>query len=306
MKKKLHFLFLSIAVLLAAGPVFAQEPEESAEVMLEAYSDEFQEKFFEALKQKGIENYDRAINLLLECKAMDKTNPVLDHELAKCYALNRDLVNAQDYVLKAINLAPENFWYLHTLVDITEKQGNSFDAVRALIPYDNEMLRENLGQIYYNRQNYDNALFVLEGIKETKSVIKLRMKITDAKGVVMPREMDEEVEKSETKKENPSDSFTKEIEQLIEKGDYKQLENLSKEALESFPLQPYFYYAKGFALNKLNRYKEAIAIMEEGLDYLLDDQQLANKFHKELANAYMALGNSSKANMYLSKIKTGS
>lgn len=40
----------------------AQE-EESAEISLELYSDEFQEYFFEALKQKGIENYDKAINL---------------------------------------------------------------------------------------------------------------------------------------------------------------------------------------------------------------------------------------------------
>ncbi len=306
MKKKLHFLFLFIVVLLTAGHIIAQEPEESAEVMLEAYSDEFQEKFFEALKQKGIENYDRAINLLLECKALDKSNPVLDHELAKNYALNRDFTNAQDYVLRAINSAPENFWYLHTLVDITEKQGNSFDIVRASIPYENEVLRENLAQIYYNRQNYDNALFVLEGIKKTSAVNKLRMKIADARGMDIPLEMEEEVEKSTAKDESPLDNFTLEISQLIEKGDYKRLDGLSAEALESFPLQPYFYYARGLALNKLNRYKEAIAIMEEGLDYLLDDQQLANKIYKELANASIALGNSSKANMYLSKIKTGS
>ena len=38
--------------------------EDSSEVFLEEYSDTFQENFFEALKQKGIENYDKAINLL--------------------------------------------------------------------------------------------------------------------------------------------------------------------------------------------------------------------------------------------------
>ena len=31
-------------------------------------SDGFQTAFFEAIKQKGIENYDKAINLLVKCK----------------------------------------------------------------------------------------------------------------------------------------------------------------------------------------------------------------------------------------------
>ncbi|MFT4833147.1 MAG: putative Zn-dependent protease [Psychroserpens sp.] len=306
MKKRLHVLFLFIAVFMTAGHVFAQEPEESAEVTLEAYSDEFQEKFFEALKQKGIENYDRAINLFLECKAMDEANPVIDHELAKSYALNRDLINAQTYVLEAINKAPDNFWYIHTLVDITEKQGNSFETVRAFVPYDNEVLRVHLAQIYYDRQNYDNSLFVLNGLKETTAIKILRMKIADAKGEVSTMELENEEEQPAERDINPLDMYSLQIAQLIEKSDFKSLDDISAEAMELFPLQPYFYYARGLALNNLSRYKEAVSIMEEGLDYLLDDLELTNKFHKELANAYKALGNSSKANMYLSKIKKGS
>lgn len=305
MKKKLHFLFLLIAVFVTAGQVIAQEPEESAEVSLEAVSDEFQEKFFEALKQKGIENYDRAINLFLECKAIDEGNPVIDHELAKSYILNRDYINAQTYVMEAINKAPENFWYLHTLVELIEKQGNSFDSVRALIPYSNEVLREHLAQIYYDRQNYDNALFVLEGLKKTTAIDKLRMKVADAKGEGKST-VEEEAETPVEVVANPLEQYVKKIAKLIETNDFEHLGNTSNEALELFPLQPYFYYSRGLAMNKLSRFKEAVSVLEEGLDYLLDDQELANKFHKELANAYKALGNSSKANMYLSKIKTGS
>ncbi|MEB8328193.1 hypothetical protein OO009_02400 [Flavobacteriaceae bacterium KMM 6897] len=306
MKKRLHILFLFIAVFITVGHVYAQEVEESAEVTLEAYSDEFQEKFFEALKQKGIENYDRAINLFLECKAMDEGNPVIDHELAKSHALNRDLINAQIYVLEAINKAPDNYWYIHTLVEITERQGNSFESVRALVPYDNEVFREHLAQIYYDRQNFDNALFILNGLKETVAIKILRMKIADAKGDVSTMEVDKEEDQPAEKDINPLEMYTSRIAQLIEKYDFKILDNIATEAMELFPLQPHFYYARGLALNNLSRYKEAVSIMEEGLDYLLDDQELANKFHKELAIAYKALGNSSKANMYLSKIKTGS
>ncbi|MGY8915726.1 MAG: tetratricopeptide repeat protein, partial [Flavobacteriales bacterium] len=134
----------------------------------------------------------------------------------------------------------------------------------------------------------------------------LRMKVADAKGEGNVMLGEEEVEQPVVEKENPLESYTNRIALLIENGDFKQLGEISKEAQESFPLQPYFYYTRGLAMNKLSKFKEAVAIMEEGLDYLLDDQELANQFHKELANAYKSLGNSSKANMYLSKIKTGS
>ena len=237
---------------------------------------------------------------------MDETNPVINHELAKSYALNKDFINAQIYVLEAINKNPENFWYVHTLIEILDRQGSSFDAVRALIPYSNEVLREHLAQIYYDRQNFDNALFVLEGLKKTNAITILRMKIADAKGGASSMEAEEENEQSVEKEVNPMEMYTNRIAKLIENADFKQLDESSKEALELFPLQPYFYYTKGLAMSKLGKLKEAVSIMEEGLDYLLDDQELANKFYKELTSTFKALGNSSKANMYLSKIKIGS
>ena len=70
-------------LMLGIGPVVWAQEEESAEISLEAYTDTFQEKFFEALKEKGIENFDRASALLQECKQMQPDNPVVDHELAK-------------------------------------------------------------------------------------------------------------------------------------------------------------------------------------------------------------------------------
>ena len=83
------------------------------------------------------------------------------------------------------------------------------------------------------------------------------------------------------------------------------MEQLADEALESYPLQPFFYYAKGYALNRKSKHKEAVEVLEASLDYLLDDIALANKIYSELADAYTALNNISKANMYLSKVKPG-
>ena len=47
--------------------------------------DKYQEYFFEALKQKGIENYDRSIEALLKCIKLDDSKSVLYYELGKNY-----------------------------------------------------------------------------------------------------------------------------------------------------------------------------------------------------------------------------
>ena len=46
-------------------------------------SDEFQEQFFEALKQKGIENYDLAINALDKCIKLRPEEAILYFEKGK-------------------------------------------------------------------------------------------------------------------------------------------------------------------------------------------------------------------------------
>ena len=91
---------------------YAQEEQESAEVYLEEYTDEFQENFFEALKQKGIQNYDRAIDLFLKCKQLEPNNSVVDYELGKAYLLDKKYVQAQDYAIEALLSEPTDFWYL--------------------------------------------------------------------------------------------------------------------------------------------------------------------------------------------------
>jgi hypothetical protein len=42
--------------------------------------DKFQELFFEALKQKSIENFDRSVSALLKCIELDDSKAVLYYE----------------------------------------------------------------------------------------------------------------------------------------------------------------------------------------------------------------------------------
>lgn len=302
------FLF-ALGLFLIPIPSSAQEndikEEESSEVFLEEYTDEFQEKFFEALKQKGIENYDRAVNLFLECKRLDPNNSVLDHELAKAYLASKQLVLAQQYAIAALVDRPDNFWVLNTLVTIVQRQGSPLDVVRDKIPYNNSILQENLAMIYFRQENYENALKILNGMKNNAFSRELTSKINNSIRSMERLENQRDTVIVKVEKENPMDNYVSIISGYLEKGDFKNAEAISVEAMENFPAQPYFYYANGLSLNRGKKHKEAIAVLELGLDYLLDDVDLANEMYKELVDANNALGNSSKANMYLSKIKTG-
>lgn len=281
--------------------------EESAEVFLEEYSDEFQENFFEGLKQKGIQNYDRAINFLLECKRLQPENEAVSHELARVYFLDKEYEQSKTYGIAAVAAVPENYWYLNTLMTTIKKQGNDIAAVSKSIPMDNPSLRQNLARIYYNQSKYEEALTLLKPLKKSIRTSVLEQNIKDAL--------------AKKEKNTKSTSFTATVVNT-DRNDlesYKSrirgllmmptgnpiLVQVSEEALENYPAQPYFYYANGYALNAMGKHREAIEILESALDYMVSDVSLANKIYAELATAYNAISNPSKANMYLRKVKPG-
>lgn len=302
MKLRFCIIWLTTGLLLGQFFAFAQE-EESAELYLDDYTDEFQEVFFEALKQKGIENYDKAINLFLDCKSLEPKNTVVDYELAKVYLLEKNFVSALEHSLESVASEPENYWYLNMLIDILQGQGRSADEIKDKIPYGNELLKENLALIYYKRRDYNNALKVLNEIKNVSFADKLESKIKDSIDQVNRKIADKQ---PEVKSDDPFSIYKTQLEGLFSEQNYMEMEKIAEEALEMFPSQPYFYYMLGKALAKNNKHSEATKVLESALDFLLDDTELANNIYRELSNAYRVLGNLNKANMYLSKIKNGS
>ena len=291
---------------------YAQETEESAEVFLDDYSDTFQEHFFEGLKQKGIENYDRAIHALLQCKEIDKENPVVDYELANLYLETNEYYSGTPYAITAVNGDPDNIWYLHTLVLLLQKDGKTLKDVQDQIPYQHPKLKENLATVYYQQNNYDYALELLNDVPINKYVSILRSNIQDA---IASREA-----KSEKTSFSmvPSSDFTtstevsssKQLEMNIKSAmavsNMYSVEKMASEAMEAYPTQPYFYYAYGWVLQKKGKNKEAIEVLEMGLDFMLGGNvKLSNDFYKTLAAAYKAHHNPVKADIYLRKVIPG-
>lgn len=299
------FLFLICLCGLQLG--IAQEIENSADVYLEEYSDEFQETFFEALKQKGIERYDRAVNLLLKCRKLDPNNMAVIHELSKAYTANKKYSLAEEHAVITVNSDPENIWYLQSLMLAIKKQGKNVTTVKDLVPYSNSKLKENLVKILYLDRNYPMALRLLKDFPESNFKTKYTTNINDSL-----EENKRRVGSTSFSARNatsgsspgPMESYKNRIKFIIRQENYVLLNQIAKDALEQYPSQPYFYYALGLAQNKKGKHREAVKILETGLDYLLDDYKLADNIYKELGAGYNAMGNKAKAGMYLMKIKS--
>ncbi|MGC1516444.1 MAG: hypothetical protein WA810_12775 [Maribacter sp.] len=284
--------------------------EQSAEVFLENYSDEFQENFFEGLKQKGIQNYDRSITYFLECKRLEPKNMVVAFELAKANLLDNELIGAQEYAVESVNGDPENYWYAETLTDVVDARKSDIAELTTKLPWDNTMLRGNIAEIYFKKGEYETAKTILKGIKESKKYTFLENRILDSIAskqsktqsvtFTIPTGTDNEGIPS------GAEQYKTRIRGLMNNDVFSpNIKQISEEAMELYPTQPYFYYANGYALNRTLKHKDAIAILENALDYLVSDSSLENKIYKELVDAYTAVNNSSKANMYLRKIKPG-
>jgi tetratricopeptide (TPR) repeat protein len=232
---------------------------------------------------------------------------VVDYELAKAYLLDKQYILAQEYAITALNAEPTDFWYLDNLLSILEKQGVPWDAIKGQIPYSNGQLKQNLALGYFKKQKYQDALNVLKELDNSTFATDLTSKIKDSlehgekeAGNVVTREA------PRTNEDDPMTEYRDQIDNLLADGNYQEALAISKEALDTYPLQPYFYYAYGAALNNTSNANKAIEVLESGLDYLLDDTDaLANLLYKELSKAYTSIGNTSKANEYLNKIKSG-
>ncbi len=311
--KKLFFWALAISGCLSPLVTYAQVEEQiaieqGADVFLEDYSDAFQENFFEGLKQKGIQNYDRAITYFMECKRLEPQNMVVSFELAKAHLQEKELLSAEEFALEALNGNPENYWYAETLTDIVAAKKSNLDQVTSQMPWNNAVLQQNMAKIYFNKGDYELAKTIISEVKGPKKYANLEKRILDS------------IAKNNLKRESVSFSVSVEINGEINTMEqYKtrikglmgnevfsnSIIQLAEEAMETFPAQPYFYYANGYALNRANKHREAIELLETGLDYLINDIPLENLIYKELAEAYTALNNPVKADSYKRKIKPG-
>jgi pentatricopeptide repeat protein len=403
--------------------------------------DAFQEFFFEALKQKGVENYDRSAEALLKCIDIDNTVAVLYFELGKNYVKLKNFGKAEDALKEAVSKEPDNEWFLDELYAFYASQ-NDYDkaikAVKQLVKYHPDY-KEDLASLYFRTKKYDEALDILDemdtefGISISRDVMRNQIyEVTGRKkeqienleervennpdkesnylALIFRYSENNEMEKAfETAKEllktNPNSQIVhlalykfylddndteKAIESMkivikspqikpdakqkvlldfvnfvgknpeyeadlieavtlveetnnektllelaqyylktgdkakalnyfeqtlklqpdnfaalrnsmllhIDLGQYDSAFEKSSKALLKFPSQPIFYLINGVALNQQKQAKKAVDILEEGLDFIIDDPKMEADFYNQLSNAYTQLNNTAKAKTF--------
>ena len=185
MKKIIAFLFL---FQLSFGQV---NPEE-----VETAENEFENNFYEALKQKAIENYDKAIVSLEKCLQKEPNNPEIHYQLGVNYLAQKNYVEAENAFQKAVDLEPKQRWYLNGLYDVyyqTRNFNKSIAIVEKLVTFDANM-KEDLVSLYMTTQQFDKAKLVIDDIESkgtlTKAMETYQMQIQSMSNGVKPKVAD--------------------------------------------------------------------------------------------------------------------
>ena len=139
-------------------------------------SDAFQEYFFEALKQKAIENYEKAILNLKECEKLQPNNAVIFFELGKNYKSLKNYENAISNFQKANSLAPNREWIMAALFETYYLNKQFEEAIlisKKLVAY-NEKYYDDLAKIYFEQQQFDKLIGLLDKLDAELGVTEYR------------------------------------------------------------------------------------------------------------------------------------
>lgn len=162
--KKNIFLLLLLGMLFIPASLLAQaEPEDIA-----IDSDAFQDHFYEAIKQKGIENYDKAIESLEKCIQLQPNNATLFFELGKNYLYQKKYKDAYENFEKATKIEPSNRWAWVGMYDVcyeTRDYNQAIIIVQKLIEFKEEY-KEDLTSLYMNTQQFDKALTLINELND--------------------------------------------------------------------------------------------------------------------------------------------
>ncbi len=309
-------------------------------MLVEQQNINFQTFFFEALAQKAIGNYDKAIYALEACHDIDKKDRAVLFELSKNYSFQFKYTEAEYYARMALELEPENIYMLRHLKEIKTKQNDFKGAigVQNRIIALNPEEEADLVILYIKSGEIDQAVSLLRKLdaenKVPEGLIALKESLLQqgeagsmgsaptmnpSESISPNEEIDSQLMASPaSKSETLLEAFERDrsyknlvplLERELKTKQFLDLLKHSEEGLSLFPAQPFVYLMKGTALIQLRKNSEAAETLLEGLDYLIDDPEMEYRFLEQLSLAFKAMGENKKATEYFNKaqeIKEGS
>jgi len=333
-KKKRQFKYVKLAlfsffIFLFSIDSFAQDSIPEKEDLTEETELKFQQFFFKALSEKAIGNYLKAIENLESCNQILSNDIAVFFEFSKNYLFLNNTLLAKEYIERALVKEPTNIWMLKHLVQIYLKDNKYAEAVKAQqkIVLINAKEREFLARLYvFNNQNKE-AIFLMNTLEKenllSSYLKKLRANLESRNEYSIKKlSVDVDVEEVDTVEElnTVKEELSKDISvlksQFKEVKSYTILEEIlknsknnqadlikfSEEGIALFPAQAFVYLVNGKALNDTKNYKNALSILQSGIDFVIENKMEA-AFYLEIARAFKGLGNDKDQMKYLQKAK---
>lgn len=276
----------------------------------------FENHYFEALKNKAIGNYTRAITELEICQQLFTDDVAVDFEFSKNYFALNKLLEAQLYIEKSLVVEPKNFWFLVQAKKVYLKQFNYTKAIeiQQKIILQKPAFREDLVLIYIQaneRSKAQNLIdeLALQGITSSK-LRHYQKVIANGKESNAPNKDGVAIkiigldELKKTFISNKDFKILKEIlTQEFDNTNFEEVYKYSSEGLELFPAQPYVYLMNGSALIVQKKYNKAIDVLVNGLDFLIDDASQEKEFYLKLIVCYEAIADEKAIEKYQQSLK---
>ncbi len=166
-----YIYFFSLCFVIGVQMTFSQEIVPKQDINIDDLgdaSDEFQENFFEALKQKAITNYDKAIEALEKCIEINPEPDYLYLELAKNYLALKLYDKAEKNFNRVLKTKPNDRYVLEFMFEVyfqQRKYKESVQVVEKLVTF-NPLFKEQLANLYYLEKRYDDAINVIDELTE--------------------------------------------------------------------------------------------------------------------------------------------
>ncbi|RMA65944.1 tetratricopeptide repeat protein [Ulvibacter antarcticus] len=168
----LHILLFFFGILFFPKLLNAQEIEGPTDDLGDV-SDAFQENFFEALKQKGIENYELALEALTKAERAAKDDPklkaVLFFEMGKNEVELKKFDDAEENFKKVLISEGDKIEVLEALYDLYYQEKDYVSAIPLVIKltkFDNDY-KEDLANLYSRTEQFEKAIEVLDELDES-------------------------------------------------------------------------------------------------------------------------------------------
>lgn len=274
-------------LILMGGFGFAQAPIEPDSIAISA--SKFENHFYESLKHRAMENYDKAINSLDLALKEENSQGAVYHQLGRNYISLKKYPQAEANLKKALEYEPNNKWIYTDLYSMYFTQKDFEKAIIAiqkiidLEPKNNLQHQEKLVELYVYTNQDEKALTLIEKLeqKSTSSILKFYKEQLLSRKVYNNNEVKQLEQKLDKNPQDPS-AYVLLLYKYTDENQDKKAFEVAKKLAENFPDSDWAHvYLYRFYLDQ-NKNTEAVKSIFRILDNDYIDVKIKHRSFNDL------------------------